>query len=127
MGVATLPPMALFDDVVSSVVTAVAGDQAPTLNQFLRDNGGVAGLADRFQKGGSGEVFTSWVSNHENQAITASEIEKVLGSERVQEMARKLGVDPAQASTFIASTLPVVIDRLTPDGKVPDQTPAAGS
>jgi uncharacterized protein YidB (DUF937 family) len=119
--------MALLDDLVGSVVTAVAGERAPSLNQFLKDNGGVSGLADKFQKGGAGEMFASWVSTRENQAITASEIEKVIGNERVQEMARKLGVDPAQASAFIASTLPAVIDRLTPEGKLPDQPPAPGS
>jgi uncharacterized protein YidB (DUF937 family) len=119
--------MALLDDLVGSVVTAVAGERAPSLNQFLRDNGGVAGLAEKFQSGGAGGMFASWVSTRENQAVTAEEIEKVLGHERVQAMARKLGVEPGQAAAFIASTLPAVIDRLSPEGELPDQPPASGS
>jgi uncharacterized protein YidB (DUF937 family) len=111
--------MALLDDLVGSVLTAVAGDKAPALNQFLQANGGVTGLADKFQRGGAGEVFASWVSTNDNQAITADQINSVLGNAQVQEFAQRMGVDPAQASAFIAQHLPKVIDQLTPSGQVP--------
>ena len=111
--------MALLDDLIGSVVTAVAGDKAPALNDFLRSQGGVSGLAQKFQSGGAGEVFTSWVSTGQNQAITAETIGQVLGSAQVQQFAQKLGVDPQQAADFIAKNLPQVIDQLTPNGQVP--------
>ncbi|MFN9931497.1 MAG: YidB family protein [Cyanobacteriota bacterium] len=111
--------MALLDDLIGSVVSAVAGDKAPVLNDFLRSNGGVTGLAQKFQNGGAGEVFTSWVSTGQNQAITADTINQVLGSSQVQQFAQQLGIDPKQAADFIASNLPKVIDQLTPDGQVP--------
>ena len=63
--------MALLDTLVSGVLSAVAGDKAPVLQDFLNANGGVTGLADRFQKGGAREVFASWVStgaNHHSNA-----------------------------------------------------------
>jgi uncharacterized protein YidB (DUF937 family) len=110
--------MALLDDLIGGVVTAVAGDKAPALNQFLKDNGGVSGLAQKFQSGGAGEVFGSWVSTGDNQAVTAETINSVLGSSQVQELAQKLGIDPQQAAGFIASALPQVIDKLTPNGAV---------
>ncbi len=111
--------MALLDDLIGGVVSAVAGDKAPALNDFLRSNGGVTGLAQKFQTGGAGEVFTSWVSTGQNQAITADTINQVLGSSQVQQFAQQLGIDPKQAADFIASNLPKVIDQLTPDGQVP--------
>ncbi len=52
--------MALLDDLIGGVMSAVAGDKAPALNQFLQDNGGVNGLAQKFQSGGAGAVFISW-------------------------------------------------------------------
>ena len=116
--------MALLDDLIGSVVSAVAGDKAPVLNDFLRSNGGVTGLAQKFQNGGAGEVFTSWVSTGQNQAITADTINQVLGSSQVQQFAQQLGVDPKQAADFIAKHLPQVIDKLTPDGKVEPSTAA---
>jgi uncharacterized protein YidB (DUF937 family) len=110
--------MALFDDLVGGVVSAVAGDKAPAINQFLKDNGGVEGLAQQFQKGNAGEVFNSWVSTGENKAIAAEMVTQVLGSAQVQQLAQKMGVDPEQASAFIAKALPEVIDKLTPNGAI---------
>jgi uncharacterized protein YidB (DUF937 family) len=110
--------MALLDDLIGGVVSAVAGEAAPALQQFLRDNGGVSGLASRFQNGGAGEVFASWVSTGDNRAVSADTIDRVLGSSQVQQLAQKLGVDPQQASGLIAQALPQLIDRLTPNGVI---------
>jgi uncharacterized protein YidB (DUF937 family) len=44
----------------------------------------------------------------------------VLGSEQVRNLASRLGMDPDQASTRLAEYLPQVIDKLAPDGKVPE-------
>lgn len=95
------------------------GDKTPALNDFLQNNRGSTGLAQRFQSGGSGEVFSSWIGSGGNQAITAETINQVLGSSQVQAFAQKLGIDPAQASDFIAKNLPQVIDTLTPEEKGP--------
>jgi uncharacterized protein YidB (DUF937 family) len=64
------------------------------------------------------ETFSSWVSTGDNAAITAQQVQAVMGNAQVQEMARKMGVDPAMASDFIAKALPQVIDQLTPQGKL---------
>jgi uncharacterized protein YidB (DUF937 family) len=117
--------MALLDDLIGGVVSAVAGDKAPVLNEFLRSNGGVSGLAETFQKGGAGEVFASWVSTGENRALTTETVQQVLGSAQVQQLAQKLGVDPQQASGLIAQALPQLIDRLTPNGTIEPAAAAA--
>jgi uncharacterized protein YidB (DUF937 family) len=54
----------------------------------------------------------------ENKAISSDQIQKVLGSDQVKALAAKMGVDPAQASTFLAEYLPKIVDKLTPTGKV---------
>jgi uncharacterized protein YidB (DUF937 family) len=54
----------------------------------------------------------------ENQPISPDQIQKVLGSDQVNALAAKLGVDPVQASHFLAEYLPKVVDKLTPEGKV---------
>ena len=116
--------MALLDDLIGGVVSAVAGDKAPALNEFLKTNGGIAGLSDKFQKGGAGEMFASWVGTDKNEPITSEQISKVLGNSQLQEIATKLGIDTKGATDFIATNLPVLIDKLTPDGKV-ESNPAA--
>ncbi|MFM7265529.1 MAG: YidB family protein [Cyanobium sp.] len=110
--------MALLDALIGGVVTAVAGEKAPALNQFLQDNGGVNGLAQKFQTGGASEVFSRWVSTGDNKTIAADTLTQVLGSAQVQQLAQKMGVDPQQASDFIAKALPQVIDKLTPNGSI---------
>jgi uncharacterized protein YidB (DUF937 family) len=54
----------------------------------------------------------------ENQAISSDQIQNALGSEQVKALAAKMGIDPAQASNFLAEYLPKVVDKLTPGGKI---------
>lgn len=88
------------------------------LNGLLTQNGGLQGLMNKFSQGGLGDVFSSWVGMGDNQNISADQIQKVVGSEQIQALAAKLGVDPAKASAFLAEYLPKVIDKLTPAGQV---------
>jgi uncharacterized protein YidB (DUF937 family) len=119
--------MSLLDNLIGSALSAVAGDKAPALSQLLKDNGGVSGLAEKFRNGGLGATFSSWVSTGANQLASPQQIEAVLGNAQVQAFAKLLGIDTAQASDFLAKTLPQLIDKLTPDGTLPAETVAVAS
>jgi uncharacterized protein YidB (DUF937 family) len=122
--------MALLDHLINAVVSAVAGDKAPALKQFLKDNGGVAGLREKFSKADLGETFASWVNVGENLKVTPQQVEAVMGHEKVKAFATMLGIDTTKATEFLATTLPALVDKLTPDGKVPDEegaVPAASA
>ena len=93
---------------------AIAG----VLREVLAQNGGVQGLMSKFSQGGLGGVFSSWVGMGENQAVSGSQVQNVLGSEQVQALAAKLGIDPAMASGLLAQYLPKIVDKLTPAGQV---------
>ena len=43
-----------------------------------------------------------------------------LGSDKIQEIAAKLGITDSAVSSGLAALLPQVIDKLTPDGVVPE-------
>jgi len=88
------------------------------LGGLLAQSGGLQGLANKFSQSGQGDTFSSWVGMGENQPISGGQVQKVLGSDDVNALAAKLGVDPAQASHFLAEYLPKVVDKLTPEGKV---------
>jgi uncharacterized protein YidB (DUF937 family) len=88
------------------------------LGGLLTQCGGLQGLANKFSQSGQGNAFSSWVGLGENQPISDNQIQNVLGSEQVKALAAKMGVDPAQASQFLAEYLPKVVDKLTPEGKV---------
>jgi len=82
--------------------------------------GGLAGFVQSFQKGGLAEVANSWVSTGQNLPISAEQIQSVLGSEQVSQIASKLGINTDQASGQIAAFLPQVVDKLTPNGTIPE-------
>ena len=87
--------------------------------------GGLQGLAQRFQQGGFGDVLNSWVSTGQNQPIDPGDLSQVLGRDRVNQMSQQAGVPPQQGSSVLAMLLPQIIDRLTPQGQVPQQNQLA--
>jgi uncharacterized protein YidB (DUF937 family) len=86
--------------------------------------GGLAGLISTFQAKGMGGIISSWVGTGENQPVSGDQVANAIGSEKVDEIAGKLGMSSDKVKAALASVLPVVIDKLTPDGKVP-QPPGA--
>jgi uncharacterized protein YidB (DUF937 family) len=115
--------MGLFDSILSAVSGkgGASGEANPLmgiLGSLLAQSGGLQGLANKFAQSGQGNAFQSWVGMGENQPISSNQIQNVLGSDQVKALAAKMGVDPAQASTFLAEYLPKIVDKLTPEGKV---------
>jgi uncharacterized protein YidB (DUF937 family) len=66
-----------------------------------------------------GGVVQSWVGNGQNQPVSGEQVQNVLGNDKVQEVASKLGISASEASSAIAQVLPHVVDHLTPNGQVP--------
>jgi uncharacterized protein YidB (DUF937 family) len=91
---------------------------AGALSTLLAQNGGIQGLMSKFSQGGLGDVFSSWVGMGQNQPVSTSQIQNVLGPDQVNAVAAQLGVDPAKASGFLADYLPKIVDKLTPAGQV---------
>ena len=52
----------------------------------------------------------------------ADQIQQVLGSGPVQALAQKLGISPEQASSTLSQLLPTVVDKLSPNGTLPDHS-----
>jgi uncharacterized protein YidB (DUF937 family) len=81
---------------------------------------GLGGLVQAFQGKGMGDLISSWISTGPNPDISASQITDVLGQDTIGQFATKAGVPAAAAGGLLASLLPAVIDRLTPQGHVPE-------
>ena len=115
--------MGLLDSIVSAVSGKTEGSGGAAqligvLGGLLAQSGGLQGLASKFAQSGQGNAFQSWVGMGENRPISSNQIQNVLGSEQVNALAAKMGIDPAQASNFLAEYLPKIVDKLTPEGKV---------
>jgi uncharacterized protein YidB (DUF937 family) len=84
------------------------------------ETGGLQGLIQTFTSKGLGNQVSSWVGAGENQPVSGEQVANVLGNDKIQEIAQKVGVSGEDASSGLAALLPQVIDKLTPDGKVPE-------
>ena len=115
--------MGLLDSILGAVSGKTEGSGGAAqligvLGGLLAQSGGLQGLANKFSQSGQGNAFQSWVGMGENQPISSDQIQNVLGSSQVSALASRMGVDPNQASQFLAEYLPKIVDKLTPEGKV---------
>ena len=119
--------MGLFDTITeqASNVLSKSGGQSGLMEAAIGlisspQIGGLQGLIKAFQDKGLGDIIASWISTKPNLPISAEQIQSVFGNEQIQAVAQKLGVDPQTASSGLASVLPTVVDKLTPEGSVPE-------
>lgn len=117
--------MDLFGDVLNKLtgdsdtgggVQQLAASALALLNN---QQGGISGLLQAFQQHGLGDVVSSWIGTGTNLPVSAEQIQQVLGGEQIQAVAQKAGIPPEAASSQLAGLLPGIVDRLTPNGEVP--------
>lgn len=117
--------MGLLDSVVGALgATGGGGGQGDLLKAVLAlvandSQGGLAGLIQKFQQGGLGDVAASWVSTGQNLPISPEQLQQVLGSDLVGKFASQLGLSQGEAAGQLSQMLPQVVDRLTPQGQLP--------
>jgi uncharacterized protein YidB (DUF937 family) len=124
--------MGLLDTILGVVKSQVSNNAAATPggadNNLVEavigmisdpQSGGLSGLVEKISAGGLANQVASWVSKGENLPVSAEQIQAVLGSSFVQELAGKFGINTADVAGSLSKLLPQVIDHLTPDGQVP--------
>jgi uncharacterized protein YidB (DUF937 family) len=119
--------MGFLDDLIKKAapsLSSLLGSNSGLLNGLaqhlnLGETGGLANLVSTFQKKGLGEIVNSWVSTGKNLPISADQIQKALGSETVKNLAAKFGLSQTDAASQLSTLLPTLVDKLTPDGKIP--------
>jgi uncharacterized protein YidB (DUF937 family) len=116
--------MTFIDDMKNKIMGSIA-EENPTASaalELLKNHpGGISGLVQQFHDKGLGDVVNSWVGTGQNLPISADQIKSVLSNEHVQAFAAKAGISPEVASAKIAEVLPMIMDKLTPNGQLPAQ------
>jgi uncharacterized protein YidB (DUF937 family) len=82
--------------------------------------GGLGSLLEGFQRAGFGEQAGSWVGTGQNLPIPPEAIEQIFGRDGLSQIAAQAGVSEADASAGLSQLLPEVVDRVTPNGQMPD-------
>ena len=87
---------------------------------LLGGQGGLQNLISQFDAKGLGDVIGSWVSTGKNLPVSGDQLQNVLGKDKIGNLASKLGMDSDALTSQLSHLLPDVVDKLTPDGKVPE-------
>ncbi|MFZ0687157.1 MAG: YidB family protein [Terriglobales bacterium] len=119
--------MGLLDNLENQALGSVLGGSsnplASGLLQMIQNQpGGLQGLVQSFHDKGLGGVASSWVGSGPNAPISSDQVHQVLGSDQVKALAAKAGISPDVAGSAIAQLLPGIVDKLTPNGAVPDHS-----
>jgi uncharacterized protein YidB (DUF937 family) len=88
--------------------------------QLLQQSGGLQGLLRQMQQSGHGDEAQSWIGTGQNRAIPPDVLSQIFGSGQLAQIAQQLGMSQDDASTHVAQALPDVVDRMTPQGNIPD-------
>jgi uncharacterized protein YidB (DUF937 family) len=89
---------------------------------MLQQNGGLEGILGKFREGGLSQQADSWVGTGQNMNISADQLQQVFGSSTIGDLASRLGMSEQQAGSEMAQLLPEVINSLTPEGRVPENS-----
>ncbi len=93
----------------------------PHLMSMLGQPGALDHLTSRFHSAGLGNVLQSWIGTGQNLPISGDQVKQVLGPEKVADLSAQAGLNESETSNALAGALPQVVDKLTPDGKLPSQ------
>ena len=112
-------------DLMDSLKSAIGGgdkkdDLMSSVMQLLGGQGGLQNLISQFDAKGLGDIIGSWVGTGQNKSISPGQLQNVLDSDVLNGIASKLGLNTNDLSSQLSNLLPGVVDKLTPEGKVPD-------
>jgi uncharacterized protein YidB (DUF937 family) len=134
--------MDLLKSVLGGLAAAAQGNAAPTQTQpggldlaalapvllaLLAGKGGSAGggagglegLVGQLTQGGLGDIVQSWIGRGQNMPVSGNQLESALGSDVLGQLGGQLGMNGGQLGDVLAQALPGLIDRMTPEGQLP--------
>jgi uncharacterized protein YidB (DUF937 family) len=117
--------MALLDSIMGMLGKGGGGkDVMSQLASMLTGKGGdgmgLSRLLEQFKGAGLGDKADSWVGTGDNQPLTPEEVQKAVGDDRLAKMSKQTGQSVGSLTTDLSKMIPEAVNKLTPDGKVPD-------
>lgn len=120
--------MGLLDELIGSLTASdrnVSQDQASVLVKGVLDTlaggggEGIDGLSRRFQGAGLGDAIASWIGTGANQPVEPTQLDRALRGSPLEALTSRTGLGGIAGAAALAVLLPKLIDKLTPDGRVP--------
>jgi len=101
-----------------------SGAASSALDDLVGGSGGfdLGDIVGKFT-GSGGDLASkakSWLGDGGNEAVSASEIQDAIGSDKIEAFARKLGIGTEEASNGLSQILPDLIDKSSKGGDLLD-------
>ena len=80
---------------------------------------GSRAIVAKLQQAGLGDQVKSWIGNGQNLPITADQLQQVLGSDTVKQLAAQFNIPVDQLGPMLAQMLPKAVDGASPHGHLP--------
>lgn len=114
-------------DMLTSVMASRAASELETavipvvLSEVLGNGsqGGLSAIVAKLQQAGFGDQVKSWIGTGQNLPISAQQLQQMLGSDVVKQLAARFGIPADQLSTVLAQVLPTAVDQASPKGTLP--------
>lgn len=81
--------------------------------------GGLSAIVAKLEQAGFGAQVRSWIGNGQNLPITAEQLQQVLGSDVVKQLAARFNIPVDQLAKVLAEQLPKAVDSASPNGTLP--------
>ena len=105
-----------------NALSQLEGAVLPVVLKEVMGNGSQGGLnaiVAKLQQAGLGDQVKSWIGNGQNIPITAEQLQEVLGSDTVKQLAARFNIPVDQLSKVLAQQLPAAVDHASPNGTLP--------
>ena len=112
-------------DLMDSLKSTIGGggqknDLMSIIMSLIGGQGGLNNLISQFASNGLGDIVNSWTGTGNNLPISGDQLQNVLGKDKINQLASKVGMDSNSFTNQLSNLLPQVVDKLTPEGKVPE-------
>lgn len=88
-------------------------------------SGGLGNLVKDLENSGQGQAVQSWIGNGPNQPISPSSLESAVGSDAIDALSKRTGMNRDELLNAMSKYLPGLVDHLTPEGRLPSESEAA--
>ena len=63
-----------------------------------------------------------WIGTGSNESVSPDQVQRLVGQDRINQLANRAGISSPVVSAALARILPVLVDKLAPQGKVSQAT-----
>jgi len=89
-------------------------------------SGGLGDLLNQFQQKGLADQADSWVSNGPNKQVSPGDLASALGADQIEQLSAQSGLSRDELLQGLSQYLPDVVNHLTPDGRLPNESELSG-